>query len=78
MPEDIKKYENTYKEGWDIIREERYERMKKMRLFGDSDDFLSPRQFKDEWVNNPTKEWDAHAMAVHAAMIDRMDQEIGK
>ena len=78
FPEDIKKYENTYKECWDIIREERYERMKKMRLFGDSDDFLSPRQFKDEWVNNPTKEWDAHAMAVHAAMIDRMDQEIGK
>ena len=22
LPEDIKKYENTYKEGWDIIREE--------------------------------------------------------
>jgi arylsulfatase len=30
------------------------------------------------WEANPDKEWDAMAMAVHAAMIDRMDQGIGK
>jgi arylsulfatase len=30
------------------------------------------------WENNPDKEWDARAMAVHAAMIDRMDQGIGR
>ena len=28
--------------------------------------------------SNPTKEWDARAMAVHAAMVDRMDQGIGE
>ncbi len=31
-----------------------------------------------KWENNPDKEWDARAMAVHAAMIDRMDQGIGR
>lgn len=78
LPEDIKKYENRYRCGWQKIREERYNRQKKMKLFGDCDNFLSERQFNDSWENNPNKEWDAYAMAVHAAMIDRMDQGIGK
>lgn len=78
LPQDIAKYENTYKGGWDAIREARYKRMQEMKLFGDARDFLSPRQFKEPWSENPTQEWDARAMACHAAMIDRMDQEIGK
>lgn len=78
LPEDIRKYEDTYKCGWDQIREDRYERMKKLGVFGDADNFLSPRQFKEDWEANPTREWDARAMAVHAAMVDRMDQGIGQ
>lgn len=78
LPEDIKKYENTYKEGWDAIREKRYERMKKLGIFPDADDFLTDRQSPKQWEDNPTKEWDARAMAVHAAMVDRMDQGIGE
>ncbi len=78
LPEDIKKYEDTYKVGWDTIRESRYKRMKQLGIFGDKDNFLSPRQFNKPWEENPTAEWDARAMAVHAAMVDRMDQEIGK
>ena len=49
-----------------------------MGLFGGRKDFLSERQFKDSWEENPTAEWDARAMAVHAAMVDRMDQGIGE
>lgn len=78
LPEDIAKYENTYKVGWDAIRNQRYERMKKLGLFPNSTDYLSPRQFTDLWENNATKDWDARAMAVHAAMVDRVDQGIGK
>lgn len=78
LPEDIAKYENTYKVGWETIRNQRYDRMKKLKIFGDMDNFLSPRQFDDKWEDNPTKEWDARAMAVHAAMVDRMDQGIGQ
>lgn len=78
LPEDIEKYKDTYKDGWQAIRESRYQRMKEMKLFGDADNYLSPRQFNDSWEENPTKEWDARAMAVHAAMVDRMDQEIGR
>ena len=78
LPEDIEKYKDTYTCGWQKIREARYARMKDMKLFGNADNFLSPRQFTDSWEENPTQEWDARAMAVHAAMVNRMDQGIGQ
>lgn len=78
LPEDIEKYKDTYKAGWDSIRNARYERMLKLGIFGNCKDYLTDRQFADSWADNPTAEWDARAMAVHAAMVDRMDQGIGK
>jgi len=79
LPEDIKKYENTYKVGWDVIRENRYKKMIQLGLIDPVKAALSPRMGKElSWENNPDKEWDARAMAVHAAMIDRMDQGIGR
>ncbi len=30
------------------------------------------------WETNPNREWDARAMAVHAAMVERMDRGIGR
>jgi arylsulfatase len=76
--EDIKKYEDVYTAGWEAIRNARYERMKKLGIFNTQADYLSNRQSTKEWDANPDREWDARAMAVHAAMIDRMDQGIGK
>lgn len=79
LPEDIRKYENTYNVGWDAIREARYKRMVENGLIDPSTTVLSPRLGNDlSWENNPDKEWDARAMAVHAAMVDRMDQGIGR
>ena len=78
LPEDIAKYEDTYKVGWEEIRNKRYERMKELGIFPGQDNYLSKRQFDDKWEDNPTKEWDTRAMAVHAAMVDRMDKGIGE
>ncbi len=78
LPEDIARYEDTYKSGWDPIRNARYQRMLDQQIFGKRTDFLSPRQFKKPWNENETQEWDARAMAVHAAMVDRMDRGIGQ
>lgn len=79
LPEDIKKYESTYKVGWDAIREKRYQRMISSGLIDPTTTKLSPRIENElSWKNNPDKEWDARAMTVHAAMIDRMDQGIGR
>lgn len=79
LPEDIKKYENTYTGGWDMIREARYKRMIEKGIIDPATTKLSPRMNNNlSWADNPDKEWDARAMAVHAAMIDRMDQGIGR
>lgn len=78
LPEDIEKYKDTYKVGWEAIRNARYERQKQLGVFPGMDNFLSERQFHDKWEDNPHAEWDARAMAVHAAMIDRVDQGIGQ
>ena len=78
LEEDIQKYEDVYKVGWEAIRDARYERMKKLGIFKDQSDYLTNRQSTKEWESNPDREWDARAMAVHAAMIDRMDQGIGQ
>lgn len=79
LPEDIAKYKDTYKSGWEAIRNTRYQKMVKMGLVNPATTKLSPR-WKDEltWAQNPDTTWDAMAMAVHAAMIDRMDQGIGR
>lgn len=78
LSEDIVKYENRYTEGWDAIREERYQRMKKLGIFGKADKFLTSPAHTQDWKDNPTQAFDARAMAVHAAMIDRVDQGIGQ
>ena len=77
--EDIEKYADTYKSGWEAIRKERYARMTAMGLIDSTTTVLSPQVQEDlSWEDNPDKEWDARAMAVHAAMIDRMDRGIGR
>lgn len=78
-PQDIAKYKDTYKGGWDAIREARYQKMIKLGLIDPKTTKLSERWHSDlKWENNPDKDWDAQAMAVHAAMVDCMDQGIGR
>jgi arylsulfatase len=79
LPQDIEKYKDTYREGWDSIRVRRYRRMIDIGLIDPIKAPLSPRQDNQlDWKDNPDSIWDARAMAVHAAMIDRMDQGIGR
>lgn len=78
-PEDIAKYKDAYKGGWEAIREARYDKMVKLGLIDPKVTKLSKRWKDDlDWQNNPDKDWDALAMSVHAAMVDRMDQGIGR
>jgi len=77
LPEDIERYEDVYQAGWDKIREARYRRMAGMGLLEPGKAPLPARHNKEaRWSGNPHKQWDARAMAVHAAMVDRMDQGV--
>jgi len=78
--EDIQKYEGSYMIGWDALRQQRYERMKALEIIPDHWE-LSPRNpvAKDwEMLDDSTRRYYDRLMSVYAAMIDRMDQNIGK
>ncbi len=77
-PEDIAKYRGKYLKGWDHLRRERHERMLAMGIV-ERRWPLSPRDPRcPAWDDVDNKEeWDLK-MAVYAAMIDRMDQNIGR
>ena len=77
-PEDINKYEGMYDQGYGTIRKRRYEKQLHMGLI-DSTYRLSDAQYP-EWNSLPDsmKVAEARKMEVYAAMIDRLDQNIGR
>ncbi|MBI3851757.1 MAG: arylsulfatase [Verrucomicrobia bacterium] len=100
-PEDIAKYRNTYRNGWDALRRSRWERMKKLGILNAKLSPLEPDtvpkwnlseaallqrvgpgevahavQWKE--LSPEQQRFQAAKMAVHAAMVDRMDHEIGR
>ena len=74
-PADIAKYKGRYDGGYTPVRQARLEKMQKLGLL-DRSWQLSP-QFGD-WTKVSRKEWEARCMEVYAAMIDSMDQGIGR
>jgi len=74
-PSDIAKYRGKYDGGYEPIRGARFEKMKKLGLV-DPAWQLSP-QFGD-WNKVERKDWEARCMEVYAAMIDCMDQGVGR
>lgn len=80
LPEDIAKYKGKFMKGWDVLREERFAKQKALGIVP-KDEVLSPRDPHVPAWDSLTEEekvvWD-DKMAVYAAMIDRMDQNIGK
>jgi len=79
-PEDIAKYKGKYNKGWDAIRKERYNRMVKMGIVKPEWKLSDRDATVPAWetLNDSTKNYWSKLMEVYAAMIDRMDQGIGK
>lgn len=98
-PQDIDKYLHRYDEGWDIVRERRWKRLREMGIvncelserepgvgspwyteeFGET---YGPGEveFPVAWnsLTDEQKHFQATKMAIHAAMVDRTDREIGR
>jgi len=72
---DIAKYRGKYDDGYEAIRKSRLERMKKLGVVK-ADAELSPAP--ESWSAIKDKKWEAACMEVYAAMIDSMDQGIGR
>jgi len=77
-PEDIAKYRGRYMIGWDALRQKRLARMVELGIV-DPRWGLTPRgQKAPAWAEVEDKEARDLKMAVYAAQIDRMDQNIGR
>ncbi|MHB1424217.1 MAG: arylsulfatase [Gemmataceae bacterium] len=99
LPEDIARYRDTYRRGWDAIRQERWKRMKEMGIISHDLPALERevgppyrfpgalKAFGPHEVTRPLpwrelteeqREFQSVKMAIHAAMIDRLDREVGR
>lgn len=101
LPEDIAQYREMYLQGWDRIRQQRWQRMRRLGLVNcplpppDPDIIPSwnlskadlermigpgeaPRAVPWESLTDEQRKFQATKMAIHAAMVHRMDIEIGR
>ncbi|MFV0377651.1 MAG: arylsulfatase [Mangrovibacterium sp.] len=78
LPEDIAKYKDTYTDGWDAMRKNRYSRMVEMGLIDSVTYKLPENSSGQSWDECEEKDYESACMSVHAAMIDRVDQGIAR
>ena len=78
--DDIAKYRGKYREGWKALREERYRRQFESGLIDGAWPLSEATPGIPEWESLDEKKRDEMdlKMAIYAAMIDRVDQNIGK
>ncbi|MDB4538000.1 sulfatase-like hydrolase/transferase, partial [Akkermansiaceae bacterium] len=77
---DVKKYDGKYAEGWDILRARRHKKQLDSGLLP-AKWKLSPRAAHiPAWdsLSKEDKQWEEDRMEVYAAMVDVLDQEIGR
>lgn len=79
-PEDIARYKGRYDAGWAALRDERLARMKTLGLIPND---IVPAPFdrsKEVWdkLTAEQKRVESHKMEIYAAMIDRIDQNVGR
>ena len=77
-PEDIAKYRGKYKIGWDKIRQQRFKRMNKMGIIGPNHKLTERASKAWDELSEEQKDAEDLKMAVYAAMIDRVDQNLGR
>ena len=99
LPDDIARYAETYRAGWDEIRAKRWRRIQQLGIvagqLSDVERNVGPpyhfpdalQVLGDGEVNRPLawtdlseqqQRFQATKMAIHAAMVDRVDREIGR
>ncbi len=76
--DEIRRYRDVYKPGWTEIRRRRHQKQMKLGLL-DPRWKLSPRDEQvGEWAATGDQDWQAARMAAHAAMVTRLDRNVGR
>lgn len=78
--EDIARYRGRYREGWEALRRQRYQRQLELGLIDPAWPLSPPTPGIPAWesLSEPQRDEMDLKMAVYAAMVDRVDQNIGK
>jgi len=75
----IQKYLPRYQSGWDQLRADRYARMIQMGIIDERRWPLPEREpGVQSWARVDHKPWHVRNMAIYAAMVDHMDQAVGR
>ena len=74
-PEDIARYRGKYDGGYAPAHAARLKRLKELGLLKAR---WRPAKLVGDWEKVPDKTWEAACMEVYAAMVERMDQGIGR
>ena len=79
-PEDIAKYRGKYAEGWDVLRQKRLARQKELGLIDENWIIEERDSLANSWDEEKDldPEWQQLRMEVYAAMVDNVDQNIGR
>ena len=77
-PADIAKYNGMYDSGWDALRTQRYSKMVELGLIDPDKMPSANNESGRQWANETDKAWLADNMEVHAAMVDCIDQGVGR
>ena len=76
--EDIAKYDGVYNQGWDVTRTNRHEEMRSRNVLQKHWEISKRDGNAPAWNTIKQTDWEASKMAAYAAMIDRMDQQLGR
>lgn len=77
-PEDIAKYKGKFNDGWDAMRERRYQKLVQLGIVNPEETPRATNASGRTWENETDKAFQAANMEVHAAMVDCVDQGIGR
>lgn len=99
LPEDIARYAESYRAGWNVVRQERWRRLQKHQVIPGQLSALEPevgppyhfpqalqelgsrevtREVDWSTLTEEQQAFQESKMAIHAAMVDRLDQEFGR
>lgn len=80
MKEDYERQLGRHDAGWDVIRAARVEKQRKLGIFQSEVEACPRPDHIPAWndLSAERKSWESRRMAANAALIDRMDREIGR
>lgn len=80
LEQDYQKYLGRYDAGWDVVRAARVKKQEQLGLFGRKVEPCPRPDHIPAWdqLTPEQRSWESRRMAAYAALIDRLDREVGR